>query len=47
VEPVGENVEDSRQKLIYDLYYIKHWSLGLEFKIIWKTAMVVLHKKGV
>ena len=45
--PYGENVEDSRQKLMYDLYYIKHWSLALEFKIIWKTAMVVLHKKGV
>lgn len=45
--PYGENVEDSRQKLMYDLYYIKHWNIGLEFKIIWKTAMVVLHKKGV
>jgi len=45
--PYGENVEDSRQKLMYDLYYIKHWSLALEFKIIWKTAMVVIHKKGV
>jgi len=45
--PYGENMEDSRQKLMYDLYYIKHWSLLLEFKIIWKTAMVVLHKKGI
>ncbi len=45
--PYGENVEDSRQKLMYDLYYIKHWSILLEFKIVWKTAMVVLHKKGV
>ncbi len=45
--PYGENAEDAKQKLMYDLYYIKHWSLLLELKIVWKTAMVVLHKKGV
>ena len=45
--PYGENAEDAKQKLMYDLYYIKHWSILLELKIVWKTAMVVLHKKGV
>jgi lipopolysaccharide/colanic/teichoic acid biosynthesis glycosyltransferase len=45
--PYGEGVEDTRQKLMYDLYYIKHWNILLELKIVWKTAMVVLHKKGV
>jgi len=45
--PYGANIEDTKQKLMYDLYYIKHWSLLLELKIVWKTAMVVLHKKGV
>jgi len=45
--PYGENKEDAKQKLMYDLYYIKYWSLWLEIKIVWKTAMVVLHKKGV
>lgn len=45
--PYGENAEDARQKLMYDLYYIKYWNILLEFKIIWKTAMVVFHKKGI
>ena len=45
--PYGANAEDAKQKLMYDLYYIKHWSIWLEFKIIWKTVMVVLHRKGV
>jgi lipopolysaccharide/colanic/teichoic acid biosynthesis glycosyltransferase len=45
--PYGENAEDAKQKLMYDLYYIKHWSLWLEIKTIWKTIMVVLMRKGV
>jgi len=43
----GNCVEDARQKLMYDLYYIKHWNILLELKIVWKTAMVVVNKKGV
>lgn len=45
--PYGSNVEDSIQKLMYDLYYIKHWSLWLELKTIFKTIQVVLGKEGV
>ena len=45
--PYGADTEDAKQKLMYDLYYITHWSLWLEIKIIWKTVMVVLMKKGV
>ena len=44
--PYGQNIEDTKQKLMYDLYYIKNWSLCLEIKVIWKTIMVVLNKKG-
>ena len=44
--PYGANLEDTKQKLMYDLYYIKHWSLWLELKVIWKTVLVVLNKKG-
>jgi len=32
---------------MYDLYYIKHWSLWLELKVVYKTIGVVLGKKGV
>jgi len=44
--PYGKNLEDTYQKLMYDLYYIKNWSLWLEIKTIFKTIGVVLGKKG-
>ena len=43
----GANSKDAKQKLMYDLYYIKHWNLWLEIKNIWKTVKVVLKKIGV
>ncbi len=45
--PYGAGVEDAKQKLMYDLYYIKHWSIMLEIKVIFKTIEVMLKKKGV
>ncbi|PSM52615.1 sugar transferase [Campylobacter blaseri] len=45
--PYGKNIEDTKQKLMYDLYYIKHWNILLELKIIYKTILVVLSKKGI
>jgi len=45
--PYGENTEDAKQKLMYDLYYIKYWSFWLEMKIVWLTALTVIGKKGV
>ncbi len=44
--PYGANAEDARQKLMYDLYYIKNWSIFLEIHTIYKTAAVILGKKG-
>ncbi|SFV64575.1 Bacterial sugar transferase [hydrothermal vent metagenome] len=41
----GSGKLDAEQKLMYDLYYIKHWSIILEIKVIWKTALFVLTKK--
>ena len=45
--PYGSNIEDTKQKLMYDLYYIKYWNIFLEMKVIWKTILVVLYKKGI
>jgi len=45
--PYGSNTYDAKQKLMYDLYYIKHWSLWLEIKIIVKTIAIIFKKKGV
>ena len=44
--PYGANEEDARQKLMYDLYYIKNWSLWLEIKTIFKTILVMVGRKG-
>lgn len=44
--PYGSSVEDSMQKLQYDLYYIKNRSLVLEAIIILKTIMTVLKIEG-
>ena len=44
--PYGSSVDDSMQKLQYDLYYIKNRSLVLEIVIILKTIMTVLRIEG-
>jgi lipopolysaccharide/colanic/teichoic acid biosynthesis glycosyltransferase len=44
--PYGRNVRDAKEKLKYDLHYIKNWSLTQEIKVIFKTILVVLGKKG-
>lgn len=42
----GAGVHDARHKLMYDLYYIKKWSLRLEMEIIFKTVLVIFERKG-
>jgi sugar transferase (PEP-CTERM system associated) len=42
----GATIEDTEQKLQFDLYYIKHMSLALDFVIAVDTIKVVLFGKG-
>ena len=44
--PYGASIEDTRQKLAYDLYYIKNWSLTLDLQIMLQTSKVVLFGRG-
>lgn len=44
--PYGASVEDARQKLQYDLYYIKNQSLPLDLVIVFETFKTVLFGKG-
>ncbi|OYU67396.1 MAG: sugar transferase [Cytophagaceae bacterium BCCC1] len=44
--PYGAGAKDARHKLMYDLYYIKNWNLALELKIIFKTIITIVNKKG-
>lgn len=44
--PYGASVEDAKEKLEYDLFYIKNYSLILDMRIIFKTIRIVLFGKG-
>ncbi|MDB5679352.1 TIGR03013 family XrtA/PEP-CTERM system glycosyltransferase [Sphingomonas bacterium] len=44
--PYGASIEDSRQKLEYDLYYAKNYSPFLDLLIILQTIRVVLWPEG-
>jgi sugar transferase (PEP-CTERM system associated) len=44
--PYGASEEDARQKLQFDLYYVKNHSLFLDFMITLSTVEVVLFGKG-
>ncbi|MGL5836861.1 MAG: sugar transferase [Waterburya sp.] len=44
--PYGASVEDAYQKVAYDLYYIKNYSLLMDFVIAVKTLRVVALGKG-
>ena len=44
--PYGESDEDAIEKLKYDLYYIRHYSLKLDAMIILKTVHTMLFGKG-
>ena len=44
--PYGESVEDAKEKLQYDLFYIKNRDLGLDLAIVLKTLMVILSQQG-
>ncbi len=44
--PYGASIEDARQKLQYDLYYVKNQSLALDVVIIFETVKTVLFSRG-
>ncbi len=44
--PYGASIDDAKMKLSYDLYYLKHRSLFLDFVILAATIRVVLFQEG-
>ncbi|HEX8772186.1 MAG TPA: TIGR03013 family XrtA/PEP-CTERM system glycosyltransferase [Pyrinomonadaceae bacterium] len=44
--PYGSSIEDARQKLQYDLYYIKNQTLGLDAAILFETVKTILFGRG-
>lgn len=46
MHPYASSVEDSKEKLLFDLYYIKERNLILDLKIVLKTISTVLFFRG-
>lgn len=44
--PYGASEEDAKEKLQYDLYYIKNYSVFLDLMVLLQTAHVILWGKG-
>ncbi len=44
--PYGASIEDARQKLQYDLYYIKNQSLVLDAIILFETVKIIMFGRG-
>ncbi|MFT7461007.1 MAG: lipopolysaccharide/colanic/teichoic acid biosynthesis glycosyltransferase, partial [Planctomycetota bacterium] len=44
--PYGASVEDAKQKLQFDLYYLKNYSFFLDTVILLQTVTVILWGKG-
>jgi len=42
----GATLEEAREKLEYDLYYIKHMTLGLDLLIMFETVKTILRRRG-
>jgi exopolysaccharide biosynthesis polyprenyl glycosylphosphotransferase len=44
--PYGASVEDAREKLAYDLFYVKNQSVLLDLLILFATVRVILFREG-
>jgi lipopolysaccharide/colanic/teichoic acid biosynthesis glycosyltransferase len=44
--PYADSVEDSREKFIQDIYYIKNMSFALDALIMLRTIVIILREKG-
>jgi sugar transferase (PEP-CTERM system associated) len=42
----GATLEQAREKLEFDLYYIKHMTLGLDLLIMFETVKTILRRQG-
>jgi lipopolysaccharide/colanic/teichoic acid biosynthesis glycosyltransferase len=42
----GASLEETRRKLEYDLYYVKHQSIGLDLLIMFETIKTIILRRG-
>ena len=43
----GRNALTWKKKFEFDVWYVDHWSLWLDFKILWMTLIGVLKREGI
>jgi lipopolysaccharide/colanic/teichoic acid biosynthesis glycosyltransferase len=43
----GRNALTWEQKFEHDVWYVDHWSLGLDWRILWLTALKVIRREGI
>lgn len=43
----GRNALSWEEKFKLDVWYVDHWSLWLDFKILWRTLWIVLKREGI
>jgi undecaprenyl-phosphate galactose phosphotransferase/putative colanic acid biosynthesis UDP-glucose lipid carrier transferase len=41
-----QRIEDMERRIDLDLWYINNWSLILDFRIIWRTCLVLMRHRG-
>lgn len=44
--PYGASIDEAREKLCFDLYYVKNWSVTLDMQILLQSIKVVLFGRG-
>ena len=44
--PYAASIDEAELKLSYDLYYLRHWSTGLDLLILAKTIKTILKVAG-
>jgi sugar transferase (PEP-CTERM system associated) len=42
----GASLEETKRKLEYDLYYVKHQSIGLDLLIMFETIKTIIRRRG-
>jgi len=43
----GRNALDWEERFRLDVWYVDHWSLGLDLRILWLTVAKVLRREGI
>jgi lipopolysaccharide/colanic/teichoic acid biosynthesis glycosyltransferase len=42
----GASLEETKRKLEFDLYYVKHQSIGLDLLIMFETVKTIILRRG-